>query len=115
MVAKHDLGSLSEVFKEIAKRLNSGEIEEQVLKEVAGKNPSPFLKKVLWQIVSGLKTGAPINQVVQEGLESIERQQKTDIIKYGNSLRVLTVMFMMLGVVIPAMGLAFLAVFNSLP
>jgi len=115
MVARHELGSLSTVFKEIAKRLNSGEREDQVLKDIATKNPSPFLKKVLWQLISGLKAGSPINQVVQEGLESIERQQKTDIISYGNSLRVLTLMFMMLGVVIPAMGLAFLAVFNSLP
>ncbi|MEI7961394.1 MAG: type II secretion system F family protein [archaeon] len=115
MIASYKLGDLSKVFKEIAKRLNSGENEAEVLTDVAAKNQSPFLKKVLWQIVSGLKVGSPLGKVIEESLESLERQQKTDIIEYGSSLRVLTLIFMMMGVIIPAMGVAFLVVLNSLP
>jgi flagellar protein FlaJ len=115
MVASYKLGELSPVFKEIAKRLNSGEREDEVLKDIATKNPSPFLKKVLWQIVSGLKVGSPLGKVIEESLNSLERQQRTDIIEYGSSLRVLTLVFMMLGVIVPSMGLAFLVVLNSMP
>jgi flagellar protein FlaJ len=115
MVASYKLGDFSSVFKEIAKRLNAGEKEEEVLKDVAAKNPSPFLKKILWQIVSGLKVGSPLARVIQESLDAVEREQKNEIVEYGSSLRVLTLVFMMLGVIIPSMGIAFLVVINSLP
>jgi flagellar protein FlaJ len=106
---------MSAVFKEIAKRLGSGEKEDEVLTDVAAKNPSPFLKKTLWQIVSGMRAGSPIGKVLQESLDALEREQKSEIIEYGSSLRVLTLVFMMLGVIIPAMAVAFLVVINSLP
>jgi len=115
MMASYKLGDMSSVFKEIAKRLSAGEREAEVCKDVATKNPSPFLKKTLWQIVSGLKVGSPIGRVIEESLNSLEREQKNEIIGYGSSLRVLTLLFLMLGVIIPAMGLAFLIVINSLP
>jgi len=115
MVASYKLGEMSSVFKEIAKRLSAGEREQEVFRDVAAKNPSPFLKKTLWQLVSGLKVGSPIGKVIEESLNSLEREQKNEIIAYGSSLRVLTLLFLMLGVIIPAMGLAFLIVINSLP
>jgi len=115
IVAMHNLGEMSNVFKDIAKRLNSGEQEEEVLKDVATKNPSAFLRKVLWQIISGLKAGSPLNKVIDESLTALEREQKIQIISYGSSLRVLTLIFMMIGVIIPSMGLTFLFVLNSLP
>jgi flagellar protein FlaJ len=115
MVASYKLGDLSNVFKEIAKRLNAGEKEEDVLKDVATKNPSPFLKKVLWQIVSGLKVGSPLAKVIQESLNGLERQQSSDVVEYGSTLRVFTLIFMMLGVIIPAMGVSFIVVINSMP
>jgi len=115
LVASYKLGEMSSVFKEIAKRLSAGEREQEVFKDVASKNPSPFLKKTLWQIVSGLKVGSPIGKVIEESLNSLEREQRNEIIAYGSSLRVLTLLFLMLGVIIPAMGLAFLIVINSLP
>jgi flagellar protein FlaJ len=115
LVASYKLGNMSAVFKEIAKRLGSGEKEDEVLTDVAAKNPSPFLKKTLWQIVSGMRAGSPIGKVLQESLDALEREQKSEIIEYGSSLRVLTLVFMMLGVIIPAMAVAFLVVINSLP
>jgi flagellar protein FlaJ len=115
IIASHKLGDLSSAFKEVAKRMSAGEREEDVLTDVASKNPSPFLKKIIWQIINGLKAGAPMGKIIEESLLSLERQQKTDIIEYGSSLRVLTLMFMMSGVIIPAMGLAFLSVLDSLP
>ena len=115
IVAMHDVGEMGNIFKDIAKRMASGENEQEVLKDVATKNPSHFLRKVLWQIVSGLKAGSSLREVMGESLSSLERQQRTDIIAYGSSLRVLTLVFMMVGVIIPSMAIAFLSVLNFLP
>ncbi len=115
IVSRNELGEMGAVFRGIAKRLNAGEREDEVLKDVASKNSSQFLSKVLWQIVSGMKAGAPIAQVIEESLESLERYQKTQIIAYGSSLRVLTLVYMMVAVIVPAMALTFLSVMNSLP
>jgi len=115
IVAMHDIGEMSTIFREIAKRMASGENEQEVLRDIATKNPSHFLRKVLWQIVSGLKAGSSLRDVMSESLSSLERRQRTDIIAYGSSLRVLTLMFMMVGVIIPSMAVAFLSVLNFLP
>ena len=115
IVAMHDVGEMSNIFRDMAKRMASGENEQEVLKDLATKNPSNFLRKVLWQIVSGLKSGAPLREVMGESLSALERQQRTDIIAYGSSLRVLTLIFMMVGVIVPSMAISFLAVLNFLP
>jgi pilus assembly protein TadC len=115
IVAMHDVGEMGNIFKEIAKRMASGENDQDVLKDIATRNPSHFLRKVLWQIVSGLKAGSSLKDVMSESLSALERQQRTDIIAYGSSHRVLTLVFMMVGVIIPSMAIAFLSVLNFLP
>jgi flagellar protein FlaJ len=108
-------GKLGEEIKETVDEINSGVSEEDALKALGEKNPSPYLRKVIWQIVNGMHAGSDITDVLAESVSTITREQQIDIERYGNSLKLLSLMYLMIGVIIPALGLTFLIVIGSFP
>ncbi len=108
-------GQLSAELKEAVDSISTGVSEEVALQELAVKNPSPYLRKVLWQIVNGMKAGADVSDVLSESVASITREQQIEIEKYGNSLKMLPLVYLMIGIIIPALGVTFLIVIGSFP
>jgi len=108
-------GQLSAEMKEAVDSISTGVAEEVALQELAVKNPSSHLRKVLWQIVNGMRAGADISDVLSESVASITREQQIEIERYGNSLKTLSLVYLMMGVIIPALGLTFLIVIGSFP
>jgi flagellar protein FlaJ len=97
MVAEGEYGEVSSEFKKAIKRINAGELEQDVLEEVATNNPSYFFRKALWQIATGLKAGADVNEVLKETVNSLTGEQR---------LR---------AVIVPALGVTFLIVLSAFP
>ena len=108
-------GELSVVLKKAVDKITTGTSEDVALREVATNNPSNYLRKAIWQITNGLKAGADISDVLSESVSSIVREQQIGIEKYGSSLRILSLMYLMIGVIIPALGITFLIVIGSFP
>jgi len=115
MVAIGNYGELSKEFKKAVDEINIGAPQEDVLQKLTENNPSPHLRKAIWQIVNGMRAGGDINEVLGETVESLNREQKIEITRYGSSLRVLSLVYLMMGVIIPALGLTFLIVLGSFP
>ncbi len=114
-VANGDFGQVSVEFKKAVQQMNAGEPEEAVLEKIASDNPSTFFRRALWQLVNGLKAGADVSTIMGELVRTIGMEQKIQINKYGGSLRVLSLVFMMLGVILPALGLTFLVILSTFP
>lgn len=108
-------GQLSIEMKKAVDKINTGVDEEDALQELAVNNPSPYLRKALWQIVNGMKAGADVSDILTESVSSMTREQQIEIEKYGNSLKILSLVYLMMGVIIPALGLTFLIVIGSFP
>ncbi|MEM0359866.1 MAG: type II secretion system F family protein [Candidatus Diapherotrites archaeon] len=115
VVAEEEYGTLSQEFQKMMHKINAGIPQETALQEMADANPSPMFRRVVWQMVNGLKGGGDIEKIISESLHSLSRQQKIGIEKYGAQLRVLSLVYMMIGIIIPALGLAFLIVIGSFP
>jgi flagellar protein FlaJ len=115
MIAMGKYGQLSSEIKEAIDEINTGVSEKAALEKIATKNPSPYLRKVIWQIVNGMKAGADISAVLSESVASMTREQKIEIQRYGSDLRVLSLIYLMIGIIIPALGLTFLIVLGSFP
>jgi len=116
MIASSDrFGYLSEELKEAVDNISTGMSEEKALQQIALKNPSPYLRKAIWQIINGMKAGAYISDVLSESVSTIVREQQIGIQKYGNNLKILSLMYLMIGVIIPALGITFLIVIGSFP
>lgn len=115
MVSSGDYGAVSTEFKKAVDEINTGTREEDALQKLAMKNPSLFFRRSLWQIVNGLKAGVDVGTVFAELVGTITKEQRVQVQRYGSQLRLYSLMYMMLGVIIPALGLTFLIVLSSFP
>ncbi len=108
-------GELGEELKTAVDKINTGYFEEVALEEMARKNPSPNLRKVIWQILNGMKAGSDTSTILEETVNTIVREQQIELKKYDSSLRMLSLMYLMIGVIIPALGITFIIVVGSFP
>jgi len=113
-VSSEDYEELSKEFKKAVKRIGAGEPEALVLDDLGRKNPSPFFRRTLWQISSGMKSGADMSIVVRESIESLNEEQLIQIQNYGNKLNPLIVFYMLIAVIVPALSITFLTIISSL-
>ncbi|MEK6972986.1 MAG: type II secretion system F family protein [archaeon] len=115
IVAEGDFGLLGQEFRKLLSQIKAGEHQNKVLQDFATRTPSQKFRNILWQIVNGLKGGAEVASVLQESVSTAVKDQMIEINKYGNQLRLLSLMYMMVGVVIPSLGLTFLIILSSFP
>ena len=115
LIANGNFGIVSREFKKAVESINTGSLEEDALESLASNNPSIFFRRAIWQIVNGLKAGADISDVLSALIDSLMKEQRNQIRQYGNKLRLLSLAYMMLGVIIPALGLTFLIILASFP
>ncbi len=115
LVAYANYGLLSKELKKAVDEINSGFPEEEALERAAIRTPSVFFRRSLWQIVNGLKAGADISQVLTELVSTMTKEQVIQIKKYGADLRMLSLVYMMLGVIVPALGLTLLVILSTFP
>ena len=112
-VASGGYGQLSEEFKRAVKDIATGSSEIAALERLAFYNPSLFFRRVIWQMVNALKSGADIGHTLKQIVDSIVEEQKTAIKKYGSELNPLSLFYMMLVVIFPTLGIVFLLVVLS--
>ena len=107
-------GELSKEFRKAVKRINSGEPEAAVLDDLGRKNPSNFFRRTLWQISSGMKSGADMSVVIQDSISALNEEQIIQIQNYGNKLNPLIVFYMLIAIILPALSITFLTIIASL-
>ena len=114
------LASLSEGYGEVSKemsiavfRANAGVPLTQALDEVAAKNPSIYFRRALWQISNTLKVGADLNQTLTSIVESFSESQIISATKYGRQLNMISMLYMILTVIFPTLGVTFLVILSS--
>jgi flagellar protein FlaJ len=115
IIAQGDYGALSTEFKKAVQEIETGTMEEVALEKIARYNPSLFFRRSIWQIINGMKAGADVSNVMEELVSTMIREEKLQITRYGNSMRLLSLMYMMLGVIIPSLGITFLIILSSFP
>ncbi len=115
IIAQGDYGALSIEFGKAVKEIETGTMEENALEKIARYNPSLFFRRSIWQIINGMKAGADVSSVMEELVATMIREEKLQITRYGNSMKLLSLMYMMLGVIIPSLGITFLIILSSFP
>lgn len=115
MVSKGNYGAVGKEFQKAIESINAGVPEQDALEEMGKRNPSPYLGKAIWQIVNGMNAGADISDVLGETVSTMLREQKLAINRYGSQLRILSLMYMMIGVIMPALGVTLLIILFTFP
>lgn len=115
MISEGTFGGVSKEFKKTVDKINTGELQEQAMEEMASNNPSLFFRRSIWQIVNGLKAGADVSVVMGALVDSMSKEQMNQIREYGSAMRLMSLIYMMLGVIIPALGFTFIIILGSFP
>jgi flagellar protein FlaJ len=106
-------GAISHYFGEIVQMVEAGMSIEDAIDKAIETTPSQRLRKVLWQVVNSLRTGSDISNSLEVVLNQIEREQMIEVKGYGRKLNSLALFYMMIAVILPALGGIMLVVVSS--
>ncbi|MBI2675306.1 MAG: type II secretion system F family protein [Candidatus Aenigmarchaeota archaeon] len=112
-ISMADYGVLSAEFRKAVKQINTGMSEIEALERLTRSNPSLYFRRVMWQLLNALKTGSDIGVTLNEIVDSIIVDQKAEIKKYGSQLNPLALMYMLLVVIFPTLGIVFLLIMTG--
>lgn len=112
-VAYSNYGILSKEMKKAVNEINTGKAEVEALEMLARENPSVYFRRVMWQIVNALKSGADIGSTVKDIVDNLSVEQTVAIKKYGSQLNPIALMYMIFCVIFPTLGITFLLILTS--
>ena len=113
IVSRQNFGEVSKEFHKVVKQISGGVSQIDALEELALKNPSPYFRRGIWQIMNGMKQGADINPVIQSVVNDLSKEQIIQIEKYGSQLSPLAMFYMMGAVILPALGTTFIIILSG--
>jgi flagellar protein FlaJ len=112
-IARGDYGTMSREMRKVVNEINTGKSEAEALEKITRETPSFFFRRVMWQLINALKSGADIGVTMKEIVENLAVDQRVAIKKYGAQLNPLALMYMLFAVIFPTLGITFLLVLSS--
>lgn len=112
-IAKGGYGTLSNEMRMVVNEINTGKSEAEALEKITRGTPSFFFRRVMWQVINALKSGADIGHTLREIVDNLAVEQRVAIKKYGAQLNPLALMYMLFAVIFPTLGITFLLVLAS--
>lgn len=104
---------VGQYFKEIVDKVDLGTSMEDALNDAVEFIPSNDLRKILWQIINSIRTGADVAKSLYSVMEQITKDQMTEVNKYGKKLNPLAMFYMMVAVILPSLGMTMLIILSS--
>ena len=108
-----DYGEASEEFKRIVKDINGGKPQVKALEDSIVRNPSTQYRRAMWQMINALKSGTDVSSTLETLVDSMIKQQKLAVKRYGKELNPYVLMYLMIAVIVPSLGVTFLIVLST--
>ncbi|NIO44687.1 MAG: hypothetical protein GTN36_04000 [Candidatus Aenigmarchaeota archaeon] len=106
-------GEISEEFKKVVKEINAGKSEIKALEEASRRNPSLYFRRTLWQLTNSIKAGSDIGNALEAIVHNLTQEQIIAIRKYGQELSPYTLIYMLIAIIMPTLGITFLIILSS--
>lgn len=113
-IANGNYGVVSEEFHQMVSQIEAGKSEIETLESAAFRNPSLFFRRALWQIASSMRAGSDIGNTLESIVSNLAQEQKILIRKYGAELNPIALMYMLITVILPTLGVSLLIILSSL-
>ncbi len=114
-VAMGNYGAIADEFKLVVEKVNAGRPVVDVLEEMAVRNPSLYFRRALWQLVTSLKSGSDVGKNLEDVIKSLSKEQLVEIGRYKSILNPLSMMYMMVAVIAPSLGITMLIILSFFP
>jgi pilus assembly protein TadC len=102
--------TVGKYFGDIVREVDFGTSLEDALDNAIEMSPSPQLRKILWQVLNSLRTGADVQQSLDSVLSQIVREQQIEMKEYGRQLNPMAMFYMMIAIIVPSLGTTMLVV-----
>ncbi|MFC1755494.1 type II secretion system F family protein [Thermoproteota archaeon] len=112
-ISKEDYGGVSEQFGRAVKHISAGMNQVDALEKLASENPSMYFQRIIWQIATAIRSGAELSQIFSEIIRSLSEEQLVGVQDYGSRLNPLTMFYMLVVVIVPALSITFFVVISS--
>ncbi len=113
LISRSNYGQVSEEFSDVIKDINSGMSETMALEKLAFKTKSDILKKVIWQILTTLKSGGSVVNSISSSVEELIHKQMDTIKSYSAELNVWTLVYLIVAAALPSLGVTFLVISSA--
>lgn len=108
-----DYGEVSKEFNLIVEKITLGVPVAVAMHDVAEHSPSAYLRRVVLQMANAMSSGSDVADSLEVVLDQISQEQIIQLKAYGQKLNPLVMFFMLFGVIIPSLGVAFLILLMS--
>ena len=112
--ASKSFGVSNKYFKEIVRDIELGTPLEEALNKAAVYSASKRFRKILYNINNALKIGIDVTKSLSSILDEIAEEQLIEIKRYGKKLNSMTMFYMLIGIIIPSLGMTIMVVILSL-
>ncbi len=114
-IANGDYGEISLEFKGVIEKVGAGKPVIESLEELAVRNPSTYFRKSLWQLVNALKSGSDVGDNLENVISALSKEQIIEIRQYQSTLNPLAMMYMMIAVIVPSLGITLMIILSTFP
>lgn len=111
--ATKDYGLASREISKIVDKIVLGVPANQAIKEVTMNNPSAYFNRTMIQIANSINSGADIGSSLESILDQISKEQLISLKEYSQRLTPFVMLYMVLGIVVPTLGIVLLTAIIS--
>ncbi|MFA5108328.1 MAG: type II secretion system F family protein [Candidatus Micrarchaeia archaeon] len=108
-----EYGEVSKEFNKIVEKITLGVPATVAMHEVASNSPSSYFRRMMLQIANSLTSGSDVATSLETALDQISKEQVIKLKEYGQKLNPLVMFYMLFGVIIPSLGVAFMIIVFS--
>lgn len=100
-------------IQDIIKRVEVGKPLDTAINEVIEITPSSNFRKMMWQIMNSMRTGADVSVALESIVEQISKEQLIEFKTYERKLNPLVMFYLMLAVILPSLGITMLSLLST--
>ncbi len=112
-VAQGNYGYASRAFAVTVRDINNGVTEKKALERMALRSRSEYMKKIVWQLLTALDSGAPLNDTLKKIVDNLMVDRRQVVKEFSASLNFLMLMYMLVAAAIPSIGMTFLILLST--
>ncbi|NQU79177.1 type II secretion system F family protein [Candidatus Woesearchaeota archaeon] len=105
--------AIGKYFKNIIDDIDLGTPVEEALNKAVEMTPSQNFRRVLWQIINSMTTGANVASSLNTVIEQVVREQRIELNEYGKKLNPLAMFYMIIAVILPSIGITMFVILVS--
>lgn len=112
-IVRGGYGECSKISEDIIDEVQQGKKMDEVLDQAGMWSPSDYFRRMLWQIVNALKSGNDVSEALDAIALDIRIEKENKIKAYGKELNLYGLIYLMVAIIMPSMGVTLLVILSS--